>query len=45
VWLLALTWAVHRAVTWFHRPAVTSWSQRLFSATLICVGATAAVSF
>jgi threonine/homoserine/homoserine lactone efflux protein len=45
VWLLALTWTVHRAVTWFHRPSVTRWSQRLFSATLICVGATAAVGF
>jgi threonine/homoserine/homoserine lactone efflux protein len=42
LWLLALTWLAHGAVTWFRRPRVVTWSQRLFSAALIGIGAAAA---
>jgi threonine/homoserine/homoserine lactone efflux protein len=43
VWLLGLTWLAHTAVTWFRRPAVVTWSQRLFSSALIGIGAAAAI--
>ena len=42
VWLLGLTWVAHTAVTWFRRPQVVTWSQRLFSTALIGIGAVAA---
>ena len=42
VWLLGLTWVAHTAITWFRRPAVWTWSQRLFSTALIGIGAAAA---
>jgi threonine/homoserine/homoserine lactone efflux protein len=43
LWLLGLAWLAHTAVTWFRRPQVVTWSQRLFSTALIGIGAVAAL--
>jgi threonine/homoserine/homoserine lactone efflux protein len=42
-WLAALTWVAHAAVNWLLRPVVVLWSQRIFSALLIGLGASTAV--
>jgi threonine/homoserine/homoserine lactone efflux protein len=43
VWLLALTWLAHAAVTWLHRPVVVRWSERCFSVCLIALGGSVAL--
>ena len=43
VWLSGLTWLAHAAVTWLLRPAVVRWTQRVFSVSLIALGASSAV--
>ena len=43
VWLASLAWLAHAAVRWLHRPEVAVWSQRVSSAALVGLGASAAV--
>jgi threonine/homoserine/homoserine lactone efflux protein len=43
LWLLTLTWLAHLAVEWLERPPVLRWSRRLLGATLVAIGAVAAL--
>jgi len=43
VWLSAIAWLAHAAVRWLLRPGVAVWSQRISSAALVGLGASAAV--
>jgi threonine/homoserine/homoserine lactone efflux protein len=45
VWLLALTWLAHAAVSWLHRPVVVRWSERCFSVCLIGIGGSVALGW
>jgi threonine/homoserine/homoserine lactone efflux protein len=42
-WLSSLAWLAHAAVRWLLRPQVAVWSQRVSSAALVGLGASAAV--
>lgn len=42
-WLLALAWCASVAVAWLDRPAVAVWSQSLFGALLVALGAATAL--
>jgi threonine/homoserine/homoserine lactone efflux protein len=45
VWLLALTWLAHAAVSWLHRPVVVRWSERCFAVCLIGIGGSVALGW